>query len=260
MTFGDLIKTINTSKAFGYTRNDLASNLLQAAGIKVSGDNLDTTVVKWIDRNVPDKINSYFEDAKVNEGEILKFFRDQIRCPWKELQSAFSKSAKCDKVDCYTNDQDEFYQSLLEELIISLGLPLPEEPPTKQMFKIYKRTFQKCCIQKFIECDPTIQLDFDLTGEVENFIEIIKSEIMFPFFKQQDEELYMKIAGFTEILNDYNNYLSIRMIPLADIKGVLVPLHREEDMPWEIEFGKRTLCYRRKMADVYKEILCSGDK
>lgn len=134
MTFGELIKIMNSANVFGCTRNDLALHLLKSAGIYLEGDRiLDVgTVAKWIDRKVPNNIRSYFPDARVNEDEVIGYFRRWTKESWPKLQKAFrpEHAHTLDDfiIDYSTNDRDVFYRSLLSQFVKSLGLPMLEPP------------------------------------------------------------------------------------------------------------------------------------
>jgi len=94
-----------------------------------------------------------------------------------------------------------------------------------------------------------------LPDEADRFIEIIKDDIIFPFSKFEDELVYQKIGEFTEILYEYNNYLPINMCPLIDKKNItLVPLLRDENPKWAMQFEKATRDYRQKIIDKHNEI------
>lgn len=245
MTFGAFIKIINNTKVFRYSRDMFALELLQAAGIKESKEIQPTTVSKWIDRKVPNHINSYFEDAKVKEAEVLKFFRENIRDRWEELQNAFSDGADCCKVDCSTNNQEKFYQSLLEELVMSLGLPFPESlslnvvtasgsgvsvtesetsmiktkcwkvsqdnTPPKAMSEIFDSACQDFGIEEFIAADPLNSMAQCRFSYVDEFLNHIQCHKKCGDSPGKGEEKNRKIFEFTNTLSEYVSYLRDRM-------------------------------------------------
>lgn len=150
MTFGELIKVMNSTKApdgtkfFRMNRDKIAVGLLKAAGISTEKNADEMYVNKWIDRKVPDNIVSYFPEGKVNEYGIICWLKGWLKDRWKTFQVKFElnnlqavfKEAGFDKlkamkssciVDCSTDDREVFILSLCKQFSMSLGLPFSEE-------------------------------------------------------------------------------------------------------------------------------------
>lgn len=135
MNFGEVIKVMNNTKVFKCKREELAVNILKAAGIVIEVDmDFQTAVAKWIDRGIPKNICSYFPNA-INEEELKKHIeRWATDKTWKTLQRGFddynSKTKnqinKC-IVNCSTSVREDFCQSIVVQLVESLGFPLPEK-------------------------------------------------------------------------------------------------------------------------------------
>ncbi|MDR1891926.1 MAG: hypothetical protein LBQ48_02790 [Oscillospiraceae bacterium] len=248
MTFGELVKVMNTAKVFGCNRNQLGVNLLQAAKISVNGGELtEDRVAKWIDKKLPGNITSYFPDETLNGVDVISYFRRWTKDKWRELQGRFSEEMEGCIVNCTTDNRDEFYQSLLDQFTISLGLPLPEEPfietpavnepaivpsdigrdevmpqsetPPEQMLKIFKQAVLDFDIGRYIKSEPTDLLNSDFFDKAKDFIESIKSNMECEFIHYKEEIIYKAIIDFTRLLSGYSGYLRTNtreMIGLTD--------------------------------------------
>jgi hypothetical protein len=224
MKFGDLIKIFNTSKLFKCKRNIIAYNLVKAGGITKQID--PDSFGKWIDEKVPDNITDYFPDGKVNEDEVIKYFKRWTKNEWNKLKEIFSSiNDDFSEVVYKIDNHDAFCQSLCYQFIITLGL-LPSEElendmlsisedsvspvvdeVSKQMLKIFNQATQECDLENYDDSDKEVIIDeyetIDLTIEglpvmVNDFLETIKTNIIEPFrdYGDSDHPVYEKIKEF----------------------------------------------------------------
>lgn len=181
--------------------------------------------------------------------------------------------------ECY---QEEVGKNPLARIIVF---------PSSQILNVFEQAIQECRIYEFIENDPTISLKESLMEESERFVTIINNVVT-----QLDgkSELHQKVCNFTQILDEYHSYLGLNMRPLQGVndisipineddidptlpvnkllsdvvrpiqptyyvKDIFVPLHRDENIKWEMAFHNSTVEYRRKIICLYQEI-CDGEQ
>ena len=126
--FGELIKELNRFRdgnnrnLFPYNRNAIGYNLLEESGLDINKITDANSIGKWIDNKAPDNISSYFPNG-FKEEKTLNFLKRHIRGNWLLLQESFSAKEWCCRIDCNTNNQDIFYQSLVTQFMDALGLP-----------------------------------------------------------------------------------------------------------------------------------------
>lgn len=72
------------------------------------------------------RINDYFPNDQLEEDGFYRFFRRRVNKSWKKLQEAFSFKKDGDIIDLVTEKEDVFYNSLLRQFQMILGLPLSD--------------------------------------------------------------------------------------------------------------------------------------
>lgn len=246
MKLKDFIKVIKEKGNITDSQEVIAFDLFSYAGICAT----ESTVKSW----VKGKRKPNHEKGLVNKAGFIKYFKERTRSTWKDMQGELGRLDEYGIIDCDTENEDEFYQSLLNLFYELLRIPWSKETVSEKMLEIFAKAIRDCHIKDFIESDPTVSLNDCLPDEVDRFIEIIKDEIIFPFSKFEDTMMYQKIGEFTEILYEYNEYLPKNMRPSNCLKDTYVPLYGEENMKWEREFARKTHNYRQQIIDKYSEI------
>lgn len=127
------------------------------------------------------------------------------------------------------------------------------------IFNIFNQAILDYQIDTFIECiDPTNMMEFEWLEKCENFLKHTEGSIWIPFGPSTVEKkglVLQKVQQFAQTLDDYTKYLPLNMRPL-DIKSVsrAVPLFRDEDVKWALNFEKETMNYRQQLCSIYQEI------
>jgi len=252
MKLKDFIKTIKKAGNIPDSQERIAVELFSYAGICAT----DSTVLEW----VKGRRNPKHEKGLVNEAGFIKYFEERTKSTWKNMQGEFGRLAEYGIIDCDTENEDDFYLSLLNLFYELLRIPWTKEVVSEQMLEIFANAIRDCQIKDFIECDPTFSLNDCLPEEADRFIKIIKDDIMIPFSKYEYKMMYQKIGEFTEILYEYNNYLTCNMRPSNCMDDTCVPLYGEENMEWEREFVRKTHNYRQQIIGKYSEIYNGENK
>ena len=247
MKLKDFIKTIKEAGNITDSQEVIAIELFSYSGICAT----ESTVNAW----VKEKKKPKHEKGSVNEAGFIKYFKERTRSTWKNIQGEFGRLDEYGIIDCDTENEDEFYQSLLNLFYELLRIPWSKETVSEKMLEIFAKAIRDCRIKELIESDPTVLLNDCLPDEADRFIKIIKDDIMIPFSKNEDKIMYQKIGEFTEVLYEYNNYLPKNMRLIIGKKNItLVPLYRDENPKWAMQFEKETRDYRQKIIDKYSEI------
>lgn len=253
MTFGDLIKELNNSKrrngkkVFSFPRNEIGYRLLNALEI-LEDKKIDIdSVGKWIDRKVPDNISSYFPNGRINKAKAVNFFQENIANNWQIVQKNISLRNDNGRFNCSNEDEEVFYQNLLDEFVESLGLPSSKEPAknipmvnevpvlsaaslsslnndeseiifqtettSEQIRGIFKQTIQDYCMEDFIRYDPMVSLDDNLLDRADNFLKTIETDILAAYEQSHGQTLiYIKLVEFYHELKGYVSCLRLGFI------------------------------------------------
>lgn len=125
------------------------------------------------------------------------------------------------------------------------------------VFNLFNEILLKYNINDFIEtADPTNCID--LSKWIENgdeFIEETKNQIWNKY--NQNSTIVKEAQTFAQVLNDYLNYLALNMRPANERTSISVPLYRDEDVKWGMNFEKTVMDFRLEMISVYKNIVNS---
>lgn len=247
MNLKDFINTIKEAGNITDSKEKLAFDLFSYSGISAA----ESTVYEW----VKGRRNPKIEKSIVNEAGFINYFKERTRSTWKDMQGKLGRLDEYGIIDCDTKNEDDFYQSLLNLFYELLRIPWSKETVSKQMLEIYANAIKDCRIKELIASDPTVSLNDCLLDEAERFIKIIKDDLIIPFSKYEDKMMYQKIGEFIEILYEYKEYLPEKMRLLIGKKNVtLVPLYRDENPKWAMQFEKETRDFRQKIIDKYNEI------
>lgn len=242
--FGHLIKGLcnmkneNGTRVFPYPRNEIARQLMKAAGVtKLKEAN---TYGKWIDLKTPNNIASYFPEGNVNIKGVISFFKHHIRDNPQIVQEKYFSRTEDLIDDSIINNPDMFYKRLLNRFLDSLGLVLLEnfsteitpidkaafslaissfdnnkgkihskkEMPFKNMSRMLKIAIDECDIWGFMMMPPICSIKTTIYNNIDNFNEAIKNNILeHVATSERNEIIYQNIIDFMEVLNAYASYL-----------------------------------------------------
>ena len=124
-----------------------------------------------------------------------------------------------------------------------------------KIFHIFNNAMIKNRINDFIcEIDPDNFMRFDRVEACDFFIEYTKNNIWIPFAQEPLGWTIQKIQQFAQTLNDYTSYLGSHMRPIPSRSDIFVPIYRDEQAKWAIEFSNTVKDYRHQLIDIYTEI------
>lgn len=272
MTFGEVIKTMNTTKVFRCKREELAVCLLKAAGIVIEADiELQSAVTKWIDRNVPRNVCAYFPNGINGEGlkKYIKLWATDKT--WQMLQTAFNRyNLEIENrinesiVDCSTPVREDFCQSLVEQLVVSLGFPMPEkcydkkpitehtphESEPKRMLDVFDQSYSDYAVEGFIDSDPTTDRIHDMIHFIGHIREQDKMDCL-----DKNEEIYQGIVSFVDILQEYLSFLKRSSGNLDFFPDNYTPPNSDNK-----EFSEELIRYREQLKSLYLPIKVEVEK
>ena len=133
MTLGEYITTIHEITRANNV--DIVTDLLYAAE---AGDFSDHSIERWLSpkdaqRHQNPRPKKYFnDDHPFNETGFINYLKDQIKESWRNLQEAFIPINDEHIVNTETDNEDLFYESLLNQFKRIFGVPLPTNPPDLQ--------------------------------------------------------------------------------------------------------------------------------
>ena len=158
--------------------------------------------------------------------------------------------------------------------------------PTRDPFKVYTQAIKEYQIFDFVECDPIGSIEEILVCNAARFISTITNVL--PMLTDR-KGICRKIGHFNEIIDKYviclglnmrplllptNDFLTLRKSYMPSDSGcikslrcltqsltchksvVFVPLYREENIKWALNFNKQTDNYRKQLIKLHDEI-CS---
>ena len=124
--------------------------------------------------------------------------------------------------------------------------------PTRQPKEILELAVQKCYIREFISSDPTNKVKIDFVNGAEHFVNTMSYVIS---LLDGESEVWSQIGILTQMMDEYNGYLSQNLIPHKDKKSIyLIPMYHEEKMKWVQSFESTTDEYRTKINDFHGKI------
>lgn len=131
---------------------------------------------------------------------------------------------------------------------------------SKDVFDFFNQAVLDYRIKLFVESvDPSSIMDIDYIEKCSKFIEVIKSDSWIPCTADaiaETKSIVQKVYLFADVLNEYILYLGKNMHPADQVQAptVFVPLYRDEDVKWALDFGGRVQNYRQKLVSIYLEI------
>lgn len=268
LNFGEVIKVMNYTKVFKCKRDELAVKILNAAGIVIEVDmDFQTAVSKWIDRGIPKNICSYFPNT-INEEELKKYIEHWATVKtWKTLQRGFddynSKTKnQIDKciVNCSTSAREDFCQSIVMQLVESLGFPLPEkcydtehtphESEPVRMLDIFVQSYDDFAVEDFINSVPTTDRIHDMIYFIGHIREQDKMDCL-----DKNEEIYQGIVSFVDILQEYLSFLKRSSGNLDFFPDNYTPPNSDNK-----EFSEELNRYREQLKSLYLPIKVEVEK
>lgn len=163
--------------------------------------------------------------------------------------------------ECVKDITSEYIETIVQPYIHDYQWDKSTETLTLsylEMFNLLQDAISEYQINTFIEkIDPTNYLNFEWIEKAEAFCDYIKNKIISPF--QHDSELVSsKMLDFiVHFVNDFNEYLTYtgrHTRPLAENPDIMVPIYRDENMKWAIDFNAKVEKYRKQIIFDYQEI------
>jgi hypothetical protein len=244
MTFADFFKTINDTKVFDCTRENLVIDIYRAAGspLAIKSD----TVKKWFTRNKVAQPTEYFPQSNIDKAGFIKYFEDKTADSWQILLEAFRTLEDSGVIDCNPADASAFYLSLLKQFYEILGFTWIESPK-ERMLKIFNQAVKKHNILDFLQNDSANRLLMDLADDVDDFVLKIKNTMR--EFEDSNEPLLDKIIEFTILIDEYNGFLAFNMQPVLG-SDFYVPLPKTNIRAFRQEIESKI----RDLGVLYNEI------
>lgn len=242
MTFADFFKTINHTKVFECTREELVDNIYKAAGssYEISFDKAK----QWFNRNKPGQPTYYFPQYNIDNAGFIKYFQDNTSSSWTILLKAFRSLDDKGVINCNPKSASEFYLSLLEQFYKILGFPWGE---SERILEIFNQEVKNYNILDFLQNDSANHLHGDFFCDVDNFVQEIKEKIC--KFVDSNETLVDKIIEFNKLIDEYSAFLGVNMQPV-DGSEFYVPLPQTNILV----FRKEIISKIRDMEVLYNEI------
>ena len=126
--FGCFIKTLRKGIK-GLNQNAFAIELLNAAK-NAKLDLMEEAVKSWLrggcDKGGNKGYEKYFTDGMIDEFKFTDFLKNRMHSSWTTVQADFRNMSKDNLgniIDCYTNDVDVFFLSILKQFKEIVGLP-----------------------------------------------------------------------------------------------------------------------------------------
>jgi len=162
---------------------------------------------------------AFFHGERVNRERLIKLFNDKIGDSWRDLQNDYRINAH-GLIDVDTLEKNVFFQSLVNELEVIFRLQSTsgemvsgEQNKTiaSHMCKYFESKYSVYQIDKFLKIRLEDKVDRILLGNVEQFIEVIKDNLLQPYsqFHLDDmaKVMYVKIREYIVTLEHYKNDL-----------------------------------------------------
>lgn len=121
----------------GYETNRIriVIDLFHAAGAK--SEPAEGTISSWLKGRSKCRVTDYFDEGKISEAGkqgFINYFVSKKDPSWKKLQNKFASDENFKWVDCKAEDEMQFSQSLLNEFLRCLNIPVEilENPKVKK--------------------------------------------------------------------------------------------------------------------------------
>lgn len=126
------------------------------------------------------------------------------------------------------------------------------------IFKIFNQAVHDYQIDGFIEkVDPTSIMNYEWIEVCDRFLKFTEEHIWIPFTQDLEKmncKMLKMVQEFAQTLDEYTKYLGINMRPIEEKPDIFVPLYRDENVKWALEFEKHTRSYRQRIISIYQEI------
>lgn len=127
------------------------------------------------------------------------------------------------------------------------------------MFIGFQQAIEEYKIDDFLKyIDPTVAMYIKWPEELDAFVNYIDYNVLNlsnSNLAGRSKAMIEKIREFTEILDEYNNFLGKNMILFSGGKNkFFIPQLRDENAKWANWFNEETMRYRKQLDSIYKDI------
>lgn len=126
------------------------------------------------------------------------------------------------------------------------------------IINIFQQSISEYQIDYFLtKIDPTNRMHDESRKKCVSFIKYMELKILVLLEldpTSESDPILMKIRQFNQTLDDYTNYLGLRMRPIAELPDILVPLYRDENLKWALKFEEETINYRSQLIRACEDI------
>lgn len=192
----------------------IVDDLFHAAGVKRVP--APDTIKSWIKGKSKCRVKIYFDEGRISEeGKegIINYFASNKDCPWEELKNKFASDEDFKWVDCKAEDQRQFYQSLLNEFLRCLNIPVEiletpkvkkaKEPKKERIVDIFYQCIHDYPIENFIVSDPSGAIKAYLFEDTIRAAGSIKLNNQKASAIDQPSDIDQKIIEFSKLLVSY---------------------------------------------------------
>lgn len=246
--FGIFIKALH--KQAGDRQDYFVSELFAAIGAdKISDIKLDDAVKNWVAGNN----QSYKKRFKGKEfkqeqyNSCFQFLNERINVRFKDVQTELkSYSNEYRYIDFETDNQEVFFNSIVNQFMEIVGVPLPKrqilftqdedchkkqekaslsETPPEQIGKIFEQAMADYGIATYICKLPDYLIEEPFyAGDIFAFSDFIQTNVLAKFVNQQNENIYKKISEFNLALKTYSSFLSMIRLSVSEKYGIMLKM------------------------------------
>lgn len=137
-----------------------------------------------------------------------------------------------------------------------------------EIFSAFNQAIHNYQIDKFVETvDPTNMMDIAWVEKCEGFLMHTKTKILCDFtppIVDSHSFTIQAVQEFVQTLNDYLDFLGIKMRPLVkkpnpekpnpEESNIFLPMYRDENVKWAMDFNEDVHNYRQKLISIYQKI------
>lgn len=192
---------------------------------------VEDTINSWLQGKSKCRVADYFDNEKISEeGKqgILNYFLSK-HFLWEDLQKRFASDGDSKCVDCKTTDLMQFYESLVNEFLRCLNLPIEisekhkeqkpseesenlkkakeseksEEPQKKRMVDIFDQCIHNNPIEDFIVSDPSKSIAAYLFEDAVSVAGGINPDDQKSSAIDKPSDIDQKIIDFSKLLVSY---------------------------------------------------------
>lgn len=200
----------------GYETNRIriVIDLFHAAGAK--REPAEGTISSWLKGRSKCRVTDYFDEGKISEAGkqgFINYFVSKKDPSWKKLQNKFASDENFKWVDCKAEDEMQFSQSLLNEFLRCLNMPVEilenpkvkkaKEPKKERMVDIFYQCIHDYPIENFIVSDPSGAIKAYLFEDTIRAAGSIKLNNQKASAIDQPSDIDQKIIEFSKLLVSY---------------------------------------------------------